>query len=212
MLVDIAIVLGVAIAGLTIVWALFSSVTAAPAKDAAAPVATKAKASKKAKPSKKEAAEERAIEALIAKEAVSKNSKGMSSDGHKVESLEEARERKAKKSGKGQTVQAEAREFSETQKMKEKAEGFRVVEKTVEKKVASPVTNTAPSMSKREEMEKKLGQFFKSNNKRGKRAGNDDYKPPSKQETETDKGGKVILKKQFETADPSGLWHRDREW
>lgn len=231
---DFSIVLVIAGVGVAVVYFLFNSVANVPAakavKDATA--SPKPKAAPKG-PSKKEIEEkkrkEKEIDDLIAREAVS--TKGMHATRLEVESLEAHRAATAKKkAGKGKDVEAEAKtSFTEAEKTKERAQGFKVIvpkaeSKPIVAKPASPTSSSAspsgspttgrapaPALSKREEMEKKLSQFFKSNGKK-KRDADYEVKPADADaDKKKDIAGKVVVRKAI-AASEANTWNADREW
>jgi predicted dienelactone hydrolase len=236
MITDILVVLAVAGIAVAVVFFLFNSVSEVPtskknASKILAEVAAK-DAQKKAKPQPKKSKKdleadklrEKELEELIAREAVA--SKGMPSERFQVTTLDDHKAKaKAKAAGaKGKTPLAESKSasFSEEQKAKERAHGFKIVEAKEDKKESASPVNTgskthsgtrraspqSPAASKREELEKKLGQFFKSSKRRNH---DDDYTPAAKATNSSASQERV---KAPQTAGGAGAnaWSAEREW
>lgn len=203
---DFVIALAVGFVGLFVVYTLFLSVSVsdnAPSlkaprssgkKAASAGAAASTSAKKGAAPSKKEQREE---DAIIAAELRIANS-GLNADSKKAEALtlDEIKERKRAKAAKknadstgGAAAQAA---FTAKQAAAAKEEGFQIVVTPKEAAAAARPKSASPKvdangrevLSRKEELDRKLGSFFRNNAKKGKRAEQDD-----KQES------KVILKK-----------------
>jgi hypothetical protein len=238
MFTDIAIVLGVAAVGIAIVFFLFNSVSDVPKSkkeaskviaEATAPKpksqspAPKKTASKKDKAAKEAA--DREIEELIAREARG-GGKGMGSDKTEVITLDDVKARaKAKKdSQQKQAAPSENKAVTEEQKAKDRAHGFKVVEAKEDKKpespaVASPATGktsgtrraspASPAAAQREDLEKKLSQFFKGNNRR-RRGDEDEYVP--KANSEKKQSDRVKATKVAGGPGNANAWAEDREW
>jgi len=203
MLGDLPVVLVFAGIGLAVVFFLFQSVSKAPvqapkakAEAKAAPAAKKAPKSK-AEDKKKKEKEEKELEALIAREAVS--TRGMPSAKFEVETLEDHREKAREKARQGKgaaAVAAEAKkEFSEEEKLKERAAGFKVITKEEKAPVVKAAVAThsgsarvsspkTPAAAARDELDRKLSQFFKANSGKKRGASADDkYDPIAKKES-----------------------------
>lgn len=189
MLVDISVALGLAFFGSIVILMLFKSVQSAnitvstandlkkkqapkASKAASAPVSPKGAApAKLTKKQRKEEAERKRKEAEE-NAVVEKNAKsvaGMTTDKNEVIIWSD------KSKAKAQAVQSPKQSVTQTehQKVVERARGFKVIE-TAKPKPASP-TAASGAPSHKEQLDKKLSQFFKSHGKkRGGGGGGDE--------------------------------------
>lgn len=189
-MLDYLIAVAVALVGLVVVYSLFSSIDAKETvvvKKAKASSPSPAKQKTEKKLTKKERQALKEEEEIIAKEIASATS-GMHSDKRdaKIITLDEYKStRKEKKEAREKVSGPVQTEFSPKQVEQDKEQGFSIIKREVSKK--KPTSPVEPTVSQKEVLDKKLGQFFRANAKKGKSKRSFDDDAPSTE------GGKVLI-------------------
>lgn len=187
---DYLIAVGVALVGLAVVYLLFNAIETKEVEAKKPKVAVTQSKSKPAekKLTKKERQALREEDEIIAKELAAATS-GMHSDRRdaKVITLDEYRTSKKEKKELREKVSGPVQtEFSPKQVAADKEQGFAVVKREAPKKKA--VSPVEPEISAKEQLDRKLGQFFRASEKKGKRKDYTLNEKPAATE-----GGKVII-------------------
>ncbi|RNF11439.1 hypothetical protein TraAM80_00885 [Trypanosoma rangeli] len=199
-MLDYFVAIGVALAGLLVVYYMFQSITRLEVVAVAAPQQPRSRAHKAPKPPRRnDAALDRDMEALIARE-VARSTTSMRADIRDVRpvSLEKV-QRKAAANKNKQVVPTAAPMNTEKQKLIDKEMGFqRVEEQPKSRRNPSPPQQRHPQVNVDEELSRKLGQFF-SNSRKEKKG----LKLNLKEEqgaTSTSNGAHVVVRKDISNA------------
>ena len=189
---EFAVIIVIALIGLGVFYLLFSrveeSADAVIQKKPASPKVVK-KAPEVKKPTKKELKAQRELDDLVAAD-LARATTGMHADSRisKITTLDEYKNTKKENAEKKNPQVAGAKAFSPTQIAVDREQGFTVVKKEEpRKKSASPV---AAAPSSKDNLDKKLANFFRSNESKKKK--HDDEGP-------TKDGGRVTIKKDITT-------------
>lgn len=197
---DFIVAIVVGFVGLFVVYTLFLSISVTEVAPAVASTKKDKKKDKKAASQDQQSKKAKKEEDAIIQAELSLARGGMDADKKKatattLDDVKEARRKKA--AAKESSSAAKQTAFSDKQILLEKEEGFQVIAPKVAERAAKTPSPTGgkQELSPKQQLDRKLGSFFKNNAKKGKRS----YLGDDNNEGGT--GGKAIVKKSIGAGD-----------
>ena len=216
-MLDLLVALGVALAGIVAVYFLFASSASAAANVRFQPKLTKAEphhkkstspkvdSSKKAKRSTSKPEEEEEEEIVV-----TERQSGMTTDKARVMTLEEIKAEAAAQQRRQETTKAPTTKVDNVEQAKliDKEKGFTFVEPKKTHKEAAP---KGESITKKEAIDDKLNQFFRSQ-KRGSKPRETEEKKEVAEKEPANQGGRVNMMNTFSAVESKGKWGEGKQW